>query len=417
MANFNKIENLNSRKLKQKEIISMANECLYGTKVRGGSENGLFLGNVSEKLFNDSTTVYLNSTEELIMKDFISEGDCVATVLGGGDFLLDSIYHGAKDIVTFDINKYQYQAASLKFRAMQKLDYNNFYSFFSAAGSDYLSCSIYEKIKSDAKGEPLFIFWDTIMNVRKKEKENFEKNPLYKILNISDIFNGAIMVKEFGTILKKVGISIDGLSSIDEVIFDSIMKKVKTDYQPSLIFDMLRAFSLKKTFDSYNYSEENYEITKERLRNVSVQFLKSDIGCLKNKLLGSNNFDKRNFGGFKSIYLSNIPEYMSGDRFVSVVRDQLMPLLTDDGIVVYCCQGVDPDLLKNATDEDVCLKKQESLFAEGKDFLHLGQEINDIEGFKKISNLYDVSMTTTDTYAFGNGFSDTDVFVYIKKNK
>ena len=92
-----------------------------------------------------------------------------------------------------------------------------------------------------------------------------------------------------------------------------------------------------------------------------------------------------------------------------------MPLLKDDGVIVYCCQGVDPELLYKSSDNDVLQMRKECLSMRSSDLVTTFQEINDIESFKKLSQLYDVSTSVTDAMGIGNGKANTDVFVYVRK--
>ena len=142
------IENLNLRKIKTKEYTKIAEECLFGGKKVVLDKSDFFDGNkFSEKIFDDSRVIYANPTEKLMIGDFVKEGDKFATVLSSGDFALDGVFHGAKEIATFDINKNQFLMAELKTKGVQKLSYDDFVAFFSDVSSDgYLSSEIYRKV-------------------------------------------------------------------------------------------------------------------------------------------------------------------------------------------------------------------------------------------------------------------------------
>lgn len=406
MANGCDILDLNNKTFDKEEMLEMANLCLYSS-YRDFDPNEFIVGNISKKLFYNKPNIYLNSNENLIMKELISEGDNFLSVLGCGDFALDAVYHGAKEVVTFDINRFQYPMALLRFLALKNLEYDDFWNFFCEPGSyDYLSYSIYEKLRGSNDHNLLFTFWDYLMKIRKDEQERIINDPNFrKMHDMKDIQNyyNQLMGNSCG--------------NVSQVKFDRMMSSLNYDYQPSLIFNMLRTYGCKKTEGSYNFSLENYEETREKLKKSKVSFIESDINSLKDKLLLSREFSKYSFDGFKSIYLSNVPEYMSGDNFASAVSEQLIPLLRDDGVIVYCCQGVSEDVLTKSTKLDILDRKKILPYMLGRRGLCMAQEINDIEGFQNIRQLYDVSTVSTDTYVEGNGNSNTDVFVYIKKNK
>ena len=106
---------------------------------------------------------------------------------------------------------------------------------------------------------------------------------------------------------------------------------------------------------------------------------------------------------------------MNGRDFFNIVSEQLMPLLTDDGSIVYCCQGVDPDVLENASPRELLHMIAMSKKLGGEAFMNAFQEINNVEGYQALREQYDVSKTTTETLALANGNADTDVFVRVKK--
>lgn len=410
MAGSCDILDLNNKPFNKSDFIRMSNSCLYNNPYRDFSANEFIVGNVSKKLFNDSPTMYLNSNEKLLIGELVGEGDNFLTVLGCGDFALDAVYHGAKDVVTFDINRYQYPMALLRFFALCNMKYNDFWNFFcDPTSDDYLSSSIYKKMKNGLK-EDNFIseFWDWVFAHRAIEQENIFNDNEFK--KISDMNLNGTLPERWKSVL-----GVNG--KIHQVKFDRMMSNYSFGYISSLIFNMLRTYGCKKSEGSYNFSSGSFEETKERLKKAKVSFIESDISCLKDKLLSSSEFSKYDFCGFKSIYLSNIPEYMSGDNFLCAVTEQLMPLLKDDGVIVYCCQAMSEDILTKSKTIDVLDRKEVLSYTSGTTMLNLAEEINDIEGFQKVRQLYDVSTVSMDTFGGGNGNADTDVYVYIKKGK
>lgn len=146
MSNVKEIEVLGGRKIKAKDAETMAKQCLddYDKKMEIKFDDYKKGETLSNLLFENSPHFYVNPTERLIMGNYIEENDNVVSVLGSGDFALDSIYHGSKNIVTFDINKYQYYVAMLKYLAINGLSYDDFFTFFCDIKSeDYLSPELY----------------------------------------------------------------------------------------------------------------------------------------------------------------------------------------------------------------------------------------------------------------------------------
>ena len=114
--------------------------------------------NMCGDLFDSGKVFYLNPTEELRMGDIVKPGRKTATVLGSGDFAMDSIYHGVSDITCFDINKYQYYIAALKLKALQNMSYDEYCNFFSDSRYDskLLNPIIYDKLKSNSTDSCLY---------------------------------------------------------------------------------------------------------------------------------------------------------------------------------------------------------------------------------------------------------------------
>ena len=126
-----------------------------------------------------------------------------------------------------------------------------------------------------------------------------------------------------------------------------------------------------------------------------------EVGCLNS-----------DFKGFQSIYLSNIPEYMSGKFFRSVIDNELMELLSDDGVIVYCCQGLSPKSLKDGV--KVSEDEFEDFFMD-RDVISKTQQKNNIDGYSLLKKKYDVSVDEVPSMSMSNGFEDKDTFVYVKK--
>lgn len=413
------IENLNPRKVKSKEYVKMAEECLCGNKQIVLEPEDFFKEHsISQRMFDDSKAIYVNPTEKLIIGDFVKEGDNFATVLGSGDFALDGVFHGAREVTTFDINRNQFLMAELKTKGLQKLSYDDFWALFSDVYSDsYLSSEIYRKIKAQDASDPLFAFWDVILKVREQEKSQFTKYPLYGQFKNFDKLAEEDPDSFFAitSALMLSGGGYDAIKCFNDIYFDLMMISSDPSYKPSKVFKMIKGMAGTKVEGSYIQDESSYLETCDKLKKSRITFLKSDLAKLRDRMFNVSKFKNGGFEGFNSIYLSNIPEYMNGRDFFNIVSEQLMPLLTDDGSIVYCCQGVDPDVLENASPRELLHMIAMSKKLGGEAFMNAFQEINNVEGYQALREQYDVSKTTTETLALANGNADTDVFVRVKK--
>ena len=160
-----------------------------------------------------------------------------------------------------------------------------------------------------------------------------------------------------------------------------------------------------QTPGSYNENASSYEDTKEKLKSSNISFLKSSLLGFRRQLVLSKYLDS-DFSGFDTIYLSNVPEYIKGDAFVDTVQKQLMPLLKDDGSIVYCCQGRDPEILMGTAS---------SLNLDNSTSVDAFQEKNDVMAFSILKNMYDVSFDTVSTLSDFNGPGKHDTFVKVMK--
>ena len=228
-------------------------------------------------LFEDSPHIYVNPTENLMLGNYVKDGDTVATVYGSGDFALDAVFHGAKEVVGFDINKFQYPVGAFKTAALKVLDYDDYFGFFSdTMSSSYLDKSVYGKIKLADPKNKFYKFWDPIINQYDKDKKSLSGNPIVGMGEFS-LFEIAL------TYSKIMGISY---AKIPELIMG-----------PQGV----------QTPGSYNENASSYEDTKEKLKSSNISFLKSSLLGFRRQLVLSKYLGS-NFSGFDTIYLSNVPE-------------------------------------------------------------------------------------------------------------
>lgn len=370
---------------------------------------------LSRILYENNPHVYLNPTEKLRMGEYVKEGDAVATIFGSGDFALDAVCHGAKSVVGFDINQIQYPIGALKVIAMGVLEPEKFYNFFAAPGSDlYLDREVYEKIKNECPNNMVYMFWDKIIRQFELDKNNINKEPLYSAFKyyISLLNNGIKndkereAVAEFRNIFGLVGEN----ERFDSVIYYALAMRRKGFICGSKIANLMFGLFGFKENDSYLTSDELFSLTKENLKDVDISFLKGSLLELKTQLLTATDIGKK-FTGFDTIYLSNAPEYIDGKTFFRAVSEELMPLLKDEGQIVYCCQAKNLSVLETGVSSVVPV-----ILSTGyKNPFSNIQEYNDIVALRELRNRYSVSYDEVPTLSTLNGTGKSDVYVKIKK--
>lgn len=387
MAKEIKINLIGARIEKPISVQKRASRCIQG-KCRLSN-----LGeNLSKQLFDDAPTLYLNPTEQLFLSNIITTSDPVATVLGSGDFALESSFHGVKDILTFDINSNQYYMASLKLKGLQNMSYEEYWNFFSDVNSPiWLSPKQYKNLQEKAEKEPsLYAFFDEMMKQRIREdglrKRIIDSNPILRMT----------------------------LSGQPEIYIDQLLSNFP-GYEPSAVFRTIAGAAGVKSLGSYLESKTAYEHTRKNIVSTNISFIKSDLICLKDMLERYDYFAKNPDIRFQAFYLSNVPEFINGSIFSNVVREQLMPMLTDDGVIAYCCQGTDIRCLNMPDSSLDNLRGQ--LTTASPIFQNLvGQQLfNSVEAYRTIREFAKVELIEVPTLCDGNGICDKDTYVYVKK--
>ena len=161
MSSEVKIINLDPRKIKTKEVEQDAKDMLI---VKAHDIN-TSVQELSQTLFENKPIMYIYPTERLMINRILETDEPFATVLAGGDFALDSIYRGIREVLTFDINRKQVFPTNLKLACLQNLEYSEFYDFLMDVDSpNFLSyerfTSIKRKLQNDSR---LFTFFDIIL--------------------------------------------------------------------------------------------------------------------------------------------------------------------------------------------------------------------------------------------------------------
>ena len=126
-------------------------------------------GNYSARGKNHCDMIYGMTNEKLALyfKYFPIKDGNVFTVLGSGDFVLQSACFGAKSIYTFDYNPLSLHMGKLKIKSMDVLEWNEFINYYYNSNNlGYFKLKYYKKIREYLDNDTR-IFWDAIYsNVR-----------------------------------------------------------------------------------------------------------------------------------------------------------------------------------------------------------------------------------------------------------
>lgn len=387
-----KIERIGYKKEKERDIKAQAKRCLEGyMNVYDMSKD------LGTQLFADAPTLYLNPTERLHIANIINPNEAFATVLASGDFAIEASFHGAKKILTFDINKNQYYPAALKIKALQNMDMNEFYNFFmNEKSKQHLSPELYTELKKRSESDPrLYAFLDEIFN---QKKQDLQYQRVY--------FNR--MSQEKKSLLEMMGIDIENLSPY---MMDRVFNNLFGDYKNSTLNRTITGQGGVVTEGTYMEYVVPYMTAQEKIKDTSISFLKTDATNLKTSLEKENT----DFDRFSAIYLSNVPEYLNKDVFMKAVKEELMPLLTDNGVLAFCVQATDIKRLNMSDDELAKVKASTAYMSDAPELLITHQLINSTESLRTLREEYNVDLEEIETLTELNGQDEKDTFVYVKK--
>lgn len=269
------------------------------------------------EFFRKNPHFYINGSDNVVLpvSRTVKEGDTVLAVGASGDYMLDSILYGAKEVVNYDINSIQYYVCCLKLWAIQVLDYKEFINFFMnfRYSDDYLNYKIFERIIAPFEGEAAYSFWKRFAKQRRIENVAARQ-----------------VINELGPMLSMmcpVG------ATNQEVVY-----VICTNVGPSMMPEKFSAMRLVNVPDAnkdclgYLSSEENYYKTREMLKDVKISFVTASIDEIRDKFADDKKFDV--------VFLSNIPYYLTTDKIVSSVNEQLLPVLNQDGVISMYHQGM-----------------------------------------------------------------------------
>lgn len=380
---------------KQKIIRERARECLKGKwKITDLSRD------LATQMYDDGPGLYLNPTERFVISDLIVPNEPFATVLGSGDFAIEAAFHGARDILTFDINSNQYYPAALKLKGLQNFSYDDYWNFFSNTDSSaWFSPEKYRELKRLAEQDTaLYAFIDEIMKQREEESKVRRS-----FLNLG----AHILEKEYGYKGTKG-------EDINEVLLDYIMTQM--GYEPSTVFRTIAGMEMEKQAGTYVESSLSYQQAQSTIKRARIAFIKADLTRLRTVLM-SSAYSKKIGDGFQSVYLSNIPEFINGEIFGRTVEEQLLPLLKNGGTIAYCCQGTSEKTLNMSQHDLNALRNNLNSMESSFEALQLQQLINSAYGLKMLRGISGVNVDFREvpTFCDANGLEGKDTFVYVKK--
>ena len=267
--------------------------------------------------FRRNPHFYTNGSDNVIIpvSRSVKEGDSVLAVGASGDYMLDSILYGAKEVVNYDINAIQYYVCCLKVWAIQVLDYREYIDFFInfRTSNSYLDYKVFDKIIAPFEGEAAYPFWKKFSRHRRIENVAARQ-----------------IINEMGSMLRMV--EPEGMTNQERLYV------LCTKVGPNMFLDKFSAMRLinipDAQIDCFGYlsSEENYYKTRARLQEVKLSFVTASIDEIKDKVGSDKKFDV--------MFLSNIPYYLKTAIIVASITEQLMPLLNQDGIISIYHQGM-----------------------------------------------------------------------------
>ena len=385
------IERIGYKKEKERDIRAQAKKCINDHVQINDLNKGL-----SNQMFEDAPTLYLNPTERLHISNLVIPNEAFATVLAGSDFAIDAAFHGARKILTFDINSNQYYPAALKLKALQNMSYDEYVTFLiNNKGKYHLSPDVYNELKRRAEKDlNLYAYIDELMSAKKQATQHV-RSGLRKLLG------GNL------NLAYQMGLDIDNMSECE---LEMAMSMVLPGFNQSPFYRTFTGTGGHIAEDSYLENNETYDKAVERVKDSKISFLKTDVTKLKSTLEKyDTDFDK-----FASIYLSNIPEYLTKEEFMKALKEEIMPLVIDNGTVAFCIQATSIKTL-TAKEDEINKIKQKLSRGNAGDLLINSQLTNSIETFKTLQEEYKIDYEEIPTLARVNGIDEKDTFVYVKK--
>lgn len=230
----------------------------------------LHLNDKNKKRFSKYSKMYVMTTENIdgYYSYFDFVDKSVLTVTSSFDQALNAILYGAKKVTTFDINKLSFYMANLKLAAVKSLTYEEFIEYFLS--NKAFNYEIYKKI--------------------------------YPFLNkkVSHYFNKVYKYYEY-----------NGYAIKNSFLFHHGHTNNRED-------------------NSYLLNN-NYNILKEKVKDIQVEFINSSILDLPRKLKNKK---------YDLILLSNISDYAKSffednylQKFFEFIKNDITKLLNKNGLI------------------------------------------------------------------------------------
>ena len=218
--------------------------------------------------FNYYSKAYMTTNENLNsyydLMDFKDKS--ILSVIGSGDHIFNAVLNGAKNVDGFDISIYAIMYYYLKEASIKVLDFKTYMTFlFNEKNQNYFSNDIYKKIIPYLNKVAL-PFWNLVMN--SKNKNSFIRNT----------------------------------SKISSLVDDN--------------FDYLSRISKI-------YTEENYNLLREKLKEVNIRIFLNDFKFLNLRRT------------YDYIILSNILNYFENEEYRKILRKYQKKLSLNGEIKAY----------------------------------------------------------------------------------
>lgn len=221
--------------------------------------------------FSKYDMMYIFTTENLsyLEKMNIQKKDAL-TVTGSFDQAFNLILQGAKSVCNFDCNILTVYLANLKLAAMNTLTYQEYLSFFS--GENFLSYQTYQKIKPNLNS-PYKEYWDFLYEHFSYSNSEMKKSRLF-----------------------------DKQNSIEKIILSN----------------------------PYLKSEQNYNKTKARLKEVEITFEEKNLLEIGE---GEKTYDIMLFSNIESYLIEDIYSTMSEQEFIDFIQNKASKQLNEGGVI------------------------------------------------------------------------------------
>lgn len=280
------------------------------------------------QFFDDRFPLYLNTNDSIksVVPDITFNDSKILAVASSGDYLLESVFNGATEVTTFDINKFQYYVSCLKVWAIQTLSYEDYVDFFHNPSSfRFISPELIDSVVQNFKGEPAAIFWNIFKEARHKEIQaskgkKFQCSAERKQTSLEDWQSNVALMNNV------INSDVEAFRQYKVCkLFGPLISPRK--FKALQLFGYLSA---GPKFCEFSSDEKNYHLTRENLKDAEITFIHSDLLNLQDHL-SSEEFD--------GIFLSNIPAYFS-PQTTELAMKTLLPLIRTDGSISYYYQNM-----------------------------------------------------------------------------